>query len=145
MDGARRLQDFHLRAETRISNGAYAQLIFRDASGQLSESHDGYRIVLNSTNPNGNKTGGLIAGVGHPVVNVLKSPAPPNEWFTLEVVADGNRIVVKVNGQTTADYPDAERRFPRGRITLLPVSGGWDKRPGIRQIEFRKIEIKEMK
>jgi len=54
----------------------------------------------------------------------------------LEVIAEGNRVVVKVDGQTTADYSDPERRFPRGHILLFQVNE--------QIIEFRKIEIKEL-
>ena len=127
-------RDFHLRVETRIGDGVYAQLIVRNAFAQPGWSRDGYFIVLNSTNGNENKTGGLIVGPGRPFVNVSKSPVPPNHWFTLEVIAEGNRIVVKVNGQTTVDYADPELRFARGHITL------WGKR----DLEYRKIEIKEL-
>jgi serine/threonine protein kinase len=129
-------REFHLRIETRISDRQYAQVIVRSSTIQ-----DGYRIVLNSTNPNEIKTGGLIAGQGGPVVKVLNLPVPPNRWFRLEVIAEGNRVIVKVNGQTTADYSDPERRFARGHISLLAMNRDRD---GLRYLEFRKIEIKEL-
>jgi Domain of Unknown Function (DUF1080) len=31
---------------------------------------------------------------------------PPDTWFTQEVLADGNHLVIKVNGTTTVDYRD---------------------------------------
>jgi hypothetical protein len=134
--------DFHLRIETRVSDREYAQLIVRDTFGQSGAVHRGYTIVLNSTNGNPSKTGALgVMGAGI-VANVWKSLVPPDEWFTLEVIAEGNRVVVKVNGQTTADYTDSERRFARGHITLFPVNREQD--PHYR-LEFRKIEIKELK
>ena len=65
---------------------------------------------------------------------------PPNQWFLLEVIAQGARIVVKVNGRTMADYPDPARLFSRGHITLFPVSQG----NAGESTEFRNIEIKEL-
>jgi hypothetical protein len=128
--------DFHLRIETRIGDGAYAQLLVRDTVRETDSSHDGYRVVLNSTNGNPNKTGGLVAGQGRPVVTVTKSPVPPDKWFLLEVIAKGDKIIVKVDGQTTADYQDADKRFSRGHIALA-ISGDQ------KRVDFRKIEIKE--
>ncbi|HQU47094.1 MAG TPA: DUF1080 domain-containing protein, partial [Pirellulales bacterium] len=57
-------------------------------------------------------------------------------WFTLELIAVDNHITVKVNGQTTADYPDSARRFSMGHITL-------QQHDPQTVVEFRKIEIKE--
>jgi hypothetical protein len=132
-------RDFHLRVETRIGDGTYAMLIVRDTFAQSGDSHkNGYKIILNSTNPNANKTGGLGTGHGRPIF-VPRSLVGPNQWFTLEVIAEGKRIVVKVKGQTTVDYRDPDPLFARGHITLFPVSG-----PSGEQIGFRKIEIKEL-
>jgi hypothetical protein len=72
------------------------------------------------------------------VVRVSESNAPPGEWFTMEVIARGNHIIVKVNGRTTADYTDDRQRFMRGRIALQTM----DKNT---VAEFRKVEIKELK
>jgi Domain of Unknown Function (DUF1080)/TIR domain len=141
-------RDFHLRVETRIGDGTFANLIVRDTFSESGDSpykmgdspyKNGYRIILNSTNPNRNKTGSLGTGRGGPPIFGSRSPPRPNEWFTLEVIAEGKRIVVKVNGQTTVDYRDPEPLFARGHITLFAVSG-----PSDEQIGFRKIEIKEL-
>ena len=69
-------------------------------------------------------------------MSVAESPVPPSEWFTEEVVAEGNHIVVKVNGETTADYYD-QRRFTSGHFALQQYDPET-------VAEFRKIEIKEL-
>ena len=54
-----------------------------------------------------------------------------------EVIAEGNHIVIKVNGKTTADCRDEERRFTRGNFALQQYN--------TRTVaEFRTIEIKEL-
>jgi hypothetical protein len=61
----------------------------------------------------------------------------PGDWFTYEIIAQGNHITLKVNGKTTAVVIDSNRSYSKGRIALMqhdPAS----------EVQFRKIEIKEM-
>jgi hypothetical protein len=55
----------------------------------------------------------------------------------MEVLAQGNHILVKVNGKTTAVFTDEKRRFTSGQVTLQQHNPQT-------VAEFRKIEIKEM-
>jgi len=133
--------DFHLRIEARVSNGCYgvvtSRCIFSPDSFPPDE-HDpikGYGAVINGANGNPNKTGSLRLGKGMGVARVSDPPVPENQWFTLEMIAVWDRVVVKVDGRTTADYRDPDRRYARGRFILHPMGS---------QIEFRKIEIKEL-
>ena len=57
-------------------------------------------------------------------------------WTSYDVIADGDRIIIKVNGETTCDYTDEEHRHPKGCIALSVFAGGI--------VEFRKIEIKKL-
>ena len=66
-----------------------------------------------------------------------ESPVPPGQWFTLEVIAQGNHIVIRVNGKTTADYTDEKRPYSSGHIAL-------QQHDPETVAEFRKIEIKEL-
>ncbi|HLN31826.1 MAG TPA: protein kinase [Gemmataceae bacterium] len=133
--------DFCLHAETRVIGRQYAQVIVRDPFDQLRKAHAGYIVVLNNTNEHANKTGSLGVTGGGTVKDISESPVTTEQWFPLEVIARGNRVIVSVNGQTTADYVDPERRFARGRITLFAMNRDRDPQ---RRIEFRKIEIKEL-
>jgi len=137
-------KDFHLRAEARINDGGHGGVFFRTASDPVAPVDKptlpaGYMAVIDSTfQLNPNKTGSLYArGPGY-LVTVRESPAPAGEWFTLEVIAEGSHFVVKVNGKTTADYTDPKRTYTAGSITLEQF---WQQTA----IEFRKIEIKELK
>lgn len=57
------------------------------------------------------------------------------EWVQMEVVADGDHIVVKVNGQTTADFEDDT--YQDGLLALQ--YGGANK-----LIKFRNLQIKPL-
>jgi hypothetical protein len=136
--------DFHLRSEIRISARQYANLIFRDACASAGGSHRGYVIVLNSTNGHPNKTGTLVLtrGEGDGGVVVRQTLVQPDQWFTLDVIAEGSHLVVKVDGMTVADYSDPSKRFSRGRVSLLAMNSERDEQ---RYLEFRKIEIKKLR
>jgi hypothetical protein len=61
----------------------------------------------------------------------------PDEWFTQEVIAIGNHIVIKVNGKTTVDYVDPKSTYKKGHLALQ----GHD--PGT-VVKFRKVEVIEL-
>lgn len=134
--------NFDMSVEARVSRGEYGQLIIRDAFGQPGESHHkGYAVVFNSDNGNPCKTGSLLVLGGEAAASIGTSPAPPDEWFTLEVTAKGNHLVVKINDQITADYSDPEQRFDRGHISIL---GGTPRGATNMYLELRNFKIREL-
>ena len=130
--------NFHLRIEARVKDRSDSGVYIRANLGSNAWP-SGYEAQINTWEKE-SMTGSLYAwgsvGSVDPPVRVMNSDVRPNEWFTLEVIANDNHIVVKVNGQTTASYVDAGRSFPMGRIALEKY------RPQT-VVEFRKIEIRE--
>jgi hypothetical protein len=134
-------KDFHLRVEARINDGGNSGLIFRTEFGPEFPANNprflsGYEAQINSTHGDPNKTGSLYVGGGGAMVSIRESPVPADQWFTEEVIAQDNHIIVKVNGKTTADFTDEKRRHRRGLIALQQHNPET-------VAEFRKIEIKE--
>jgi serine/threonine protein kinase len=135
-------KDFHLLVEARINDGGNSGVYFRSSFGPgLPEKSPqwplGYEAQINSTHRDPRKTGSLYAGTDGAVVSLKESPVPAGEWFSEEVIALGNHIVIKVNGRTTADYTDEKRRFTSGHLALQQFTPET-------VAEFRKIEIKEL-
>jgi formylglycine-generating enzyme required for sulfatase activity/serine/threonine protein kinase len=133
-------KDFHLRVEARINDGGNSGLYFRSTFGPIRPPDQpkfpyGYEAQIDSS-VDRNRTGSLYAG-GGVVVGIAETLVPPGQWFTEEVIAQGNHIVVKVNGQTAAVYRDQKQISASGYIALQQNN---------RQTvaEFRKIEIKEL-
>jgi hypothetical protein len=63
---------------------------------------------VNTTHSDPIKTGSLYR-----LKNVMNdSPAKDNEWFTQEVIVQGNHVTVKVNGKVVNEYtqPDDLKR-----------------------------------
>ncbi|HEY7326128.1 MAG TPA: family 16 glycoside hydrolase [Gemmataceae bacterium] len=138
-------RDFHLRVETRINPTGDSGVEFRTEFGPSFPVKDpmhplGYeaQIYGDEIKPGWpSSTGSLYATGTGPVVSLRKSPKLSYKWFTLEVLAEGNHIVLKMDGQTTADYTDDKRRFSSGHIALQQHNTHT-------VVEFRKIEIKEL-
>jgi hypothetical protein len=133
--------DFHLYVEARISTFGNSGLMFRSSYASLNAKEKyphGYeaQIVVFAMDPH--KTGSLYLNPGGCVVSVPKSPVQPNAWFTEEVIAQGNHLVIKVNGQTTADYFDGKHISSMGHIALQHTGTQT-------VVEFRRVEIKELK
>jgi tRNA A-37 threonylcarbamoyl transferase component Bud32 len=138
--------DFHLRLVARINDGGNSGVIFRAffgpaVPGRISVPR-GYEAQIRSATMEADNTGSLYAfdglpGSGRPVIGLRETPAPTGDWFTMEVIAQGNHIIIKVNDKKYVDFPDEKRRFARGHLALQQH----DPRT---VAEFRTIEIKEL-
>jgi serine/threonine protein kinase len=136
-------KDFHLRVEARINDGGNSGVFFRSQFGPGTPQNKGApwpfgyeaeiwgSFIYRST--------GMLYGGHYPgfLGSVNELPITPGEWFTMEVIAEGNHLVIKLNGQTTSDYTDEERRFTKGHIVLQQYGEATD-------AQFRKVEIKEL-
>jgi hypothetical protein len=137
-------QNFHLHVEVRINNGGNSGVSGRTLFGPAFPAKNpawplGYEAqIWNSKAGDPGQTGTLLAGPGIPVRIVRESPVRSGEWFTLEMIAKGPNIIITVNGKTTADYTEEKRLFTRGHIALQQLDAQT-------VVEFRKIEIKELK
>jgi parallel beta-helix repeat protein len=133
-------QDFHLRLKARINDGGISAVFTRCTLGAALPFNKpaipaGYGVVINSTHRRPDKTGSLWAGLDE-VARVRKTSVAPDQWFTLDIIAQKDHITVKVDGRTTADYSDPQRRYERGHIALQEYEQT--------RIEYSKIEISEL-
>ena len=131
-------ENFHLRVEARIHKGGKSGISFR---GQPQDNlpRPGYEAEI-SAGAQYQNTGSLWCRRKPPeAANVIyqegKELAPPDSWFTLEIIAEGNRIVTRVNGQQAANVID--NTFRRGPIELQIWGDSC-------LVQFKKIEIKEL-
>jgi hypothetical protein len=135
-------RDFHLRAQVRINGGGNGGVYARASFGPKWPSSGpkypyGYEAQISGKESAGGQTGSLFVGANGPVVDVRLPLVPTSQWFSLDVRAEGNRVVVMVNEQVTADYVDPARRFLKGRIALQKLNPETI-------VEFRKIEVREL-
>src|SRR5439155_299779 len=114
-------KDFHFRIEAKISDKGNSGQYFRTEFGPGYPK--GYEAQINSTFP----TDPVRTGSLYNFVLIRKMLVPPDTWFTQEVIAKGNHIVIKVNGVKTVDYVDFENTYMKGRFALqqhAPSKGG---------------------
>ena len=57
---------------------------------------------------------------------------------SLEVIAQGNRTIIKVDGKTAVDFVDEAARYKKGHFALQI------ERPPQTIVQFRKIEVMEL-
>ena len=110
-------KNFKYKAEFKIADKANSGMYFRTKKGPGFPN--GYEAQVNSTHSDPVKTGSLY---NH--VKVFDKLVPPDTWFTQEIEAVGNHIIIKVNGKTTVDY-DRQGQHPLLGPLRLPAA-----RPG---------------
>jgi hypothetical protein len=126
-------ENFHVRVEAKISPRGDSGLIFRVPFGVLQGRLPYEAQILGRRDLSFN-TGSLW---GFPGGEVTQELVKPDEWFTLEVIAQDNHIIIRVNDRTAVDFPEPSRAFSKGHFALqhLEPEGS---------VQFRKIEIKEL-
>lgn len=129
--------DFHFRAEARINSGGNSGILIRTNLGPGNE-RPGYEAQICADIAGQPKTGSVWKALPWKcVASVEPSPVPTNTWFNIDVIAQGPKITVKIDGVPTAEYSDADYSHRSGRIAIQHLN-----RPTI--AEFRKIEIREL-
>jgi hypothetical protein len=133
-------ENFRYRVEAMINDRGNSGQYFRTAF--TPEFPQGYEAQINATHADPIRTGSLYPagrlGKFKEEITVMNTaPHKPNEWFTQEVIANGNHIIIKVNGKTTLDWKDPLNTYKKGHFALQ----GHD--PGT-VVKFKKVEVKEL-
>jgi hypothetical protein len=128
-------ENFHYRIEAKISDRGNSGQYFRTKFEPGFPS--GYEAQINSNFPDNYRTGSLYG-----FVKSTEPPPKPDTWFTQEVIADGNHIIIKVNGKTTVDFVDKKYTHKRGHFAIQqhPPAPGSDESV----ITVRRIEVREL-
>jgi hypothetical protein len=127
------LENFHLRVEAKVSARGNSGVYFR-TDGAIAKGKrypEGYeaQICLPGT---GEKQ---LTGSLHGFAPFGESLVEPDQWFTLEVTANGPRITIKVNGRTTTQFTDEKNTFRTGHLGLQQMPGT--------TVAFRRIDLLE--
>ena len=79
----------------------------------------GYEAQVNSSHKDPKRTGSL-----YNFKNVLEQLVPPETWFNQHIIAQGNHIIIKVNGKTAVDYVDDKNTYVKGYLALQQHNKG---------------------
>ena len=123
-------ENFSYRAEIKIKDKGNSGQYFRTEFG--NGFPNGYEAQVNSTHTDPVRTGSLYG-----FVKVFDMLVPPDTWFTQEITAVGNHIVIKVNGKTTVDYVDAKSTHMKGHFAFQQHNLG-------SEVWIRNVQVKEL-
>jgi hypothetical protein len=132
--------DFELKLEFRLKDGVgNSGVQFRTKRIPNSTEVSGYQADI------GESYWGCLYDESRRNKVLVKPPAEfektlkKGDWNEYTIWAEGDHIVLKVNGVTTVDYVEPDAAIARQGIIALQVHSG-----GPLKVEFRKIRIKPL-
>jgi hypothetical protein len=105
-----KFKNFELKCKVKTMPNSNSGIYFHTDYQAEGWPAKGYEAQVNNTGGDRKKTGGLYA-----VQDVFEAPAKDNEWFDYHIIVNGKRIIVKINGKTTADYTEEDDLDREGR------------------------------
>src|SRR5262245_29752499 len=121
----RRFKDFVLSIEFKCGDDANSGVFVRSP-----QETGGYEVQIWRQQPAGYNTGAIVGTAKTARPFVFRA----DEWNRYEITADGDHLVVVLNGETTLDVHDA--RFAEGQIRLQ-----YQQFP----IAFRNIKVRSLR
>lgn len=142
-------ENFRLRAEVKINPGGDSGILFR-APLELGRGRmpmvfgiPGCYEAEIQENPTYQRPTGSIAVATDdaPPLSLTRivdrSRTRPDEWFTLELLAENNKFITTINGVEVASCTDPLQRYRAGHLALQV----WNRKT---VVQFRKVEIREL-
>lgn len=122
-------EDFHLTAEFWVSEGANSGVFFRASDPNQIADRNAYEANIFDTRPDpAYRTGGIVNHAS-PAQNLDTA----GKWNTYEITAEGDHIVLILNGVTTVDFNDTT--YDTGPISLQYGAG---------TVKFRNVMIERL-
>ena len=134
--------DFQLRAEFWVDDDANSGIFIRCADPDTVTGSNAYEVNIWDRRPDPTYgTGGIVN-----VAKVDPMPKAAGKWNVYEIIAQGPKFTVTLNGQKTVDGAQ-DAKFANGRIALQHGLGLKDDK-GVANdkgvVKFRKVEIKPL-
>jgi len=124
----RECENCEFRAEVRLNHSGNSGMYFRTAWGPGFPK--GYEAQVENTSPDPQKTGSLYG-----IAKVTEQLIPDDTWYTQDIVAQGDHIIIKVNGKTVVDTHDG--RYTKGYLALQQHNKG-------SVVQFRKLYMRPL-
>ncbi len=111
----RECENCEFRAEVKLNHSGNSGMYFRAAFGPGFPK--GYEAQVENTSPDPQRTGSLYG-----IAKVTEQLVPDDTWWTQDVIAQGNHIIIKVNGKTVVDTTN--NRYTKGYLALQQHNKG---------------------
>jgi Domain of Unknown Function (DUF1080) len=124
-------EDCEFRAEVKLNHSGNSGMYIRTAWGPGFPK--GYESQVENTSPDPQRTGSLYG-----FSKVLEQLIPDDTWWTQDVSAKGNHIVISVNGKVVTDFIDQKNTYTKGYLVLQQHNQG-------SVVQFRNLMMRELK
>ena len=133
--------DFHFKAEVLTKPGSNSGIYFHSKYQEKGWPKQGYEAQINNSHSDKKRTGGL-----YDADNNFEKVADDNEWFLYEIIVNGQKVAVKVNGESVTEYIEPSdvhyrgwpgRRLSKGTFAIQ----GHDPKS---EVHFRNIKVKTL-
>jgi hypothetical protein len=114
---ARECENCEFRAEVKLNHSGNSGMYFRTAFGPGFPK--GYEAQVENTSPDPQKTGSLYG-----MSRVTEQLIADDTWWTQDIIANGNHIVIKVNDKVVVDYVDQKNTYTKGYLALQQHNPG---------------------
>ena len=131
-------KNFHFKAEVLTKPKANSGIYFHTKYQNDGWPAQGHEAQVNNTSGDPVRTGSL-----YNVVKNLDAPAKDDQWFTEEVIVEGNRIVIKVDGKTIVDHVENTAAVKDGRKLSSGTFALQAHDPGS-EVHYRNIRVKRL-
>ena len=122
--------NFEIRSEFWVTPDANSGIFIRCQDPAKVGAATCYEVNIYDTRPDQSYRTGGIVDVAKPAAMINTG----NKWNSLEIVAKGPRLMVRMNGMQMVDIED--KKFARGPFAL---------QAGIGVVRFRNVQIRELK
>lgn len=96
-------KNFHLKVEVMTAPVSNGGIYFHTKYQTESWPKGGFECQVNCTHGDWKKTGSL-----YDVVNVAHAFSEDNKWWTQEIIVQGKKVTVKVDGKIVLEYTEPE-------------------------------------
>jgi len=101
-DGKATFKNFEFKAKVMTTPGSNSGIYFHTEFLEKGWPVKGYECQVNTTHKDPKKTGGIYA-----IQDVMNdAPSKDNEWCDYYIKVQGKRILVQINGKTSADWTE---------------------------------------
>lgn len=127
----RECENCEFRAEVKLNHSGNSGMYIRAAFGPGFPK--GYEAQVENTSPDPQRTGSLYG-----FSKVLEQLVPDDTWWTQDVSARDNHIVITVNGKVATDLVEEKNTYTKGYLALQQHNQG-------SVVQFRNLMMRDLK
>ena len=106
-----KFKNLHFKATVKLNNKGNSGMYFRAEFGPGWPK--GYEAQVENSSGDPKKTGSL-----YNFANFYEQIIPDDTWWTQEIIANGNHIIIKVNDKVITDFVDEKNSFTDGFVAF---------------------------